>query len=72
MVGFRLNTSSGRVSVGSEYGPMCTITYLDTQITCARALNSKPEYKFWFLALVRFLVQHGNLTCIFGFGLVKF
>ncbi|KAF6198526.1 hypothetical protein GE061_008274 [Apolygus lucorum] len=55
-----LSTGSGRVSVGSEFGSICTMTYLDTQISSSRALNSRPEYKFWFLALVRFLVQHDH------------
>ncbi|CAB0007403.1 unnamed protein product, partial [Nesidiocoris tenuis] len=52
----RLNVGVGRVTVGSEVAAMCTVTHLDAQVSAAKVLNSKAEYKFWLLTLVRFLV----------------
>ncbi|XP_073973617.1 protein HIRA-like isoform X3 [Rhodnius prolixus] len=49
----------GRVIGGSDLGPLCTLSFLDGQIASAKALNSKQEFKFWYLTLVRYLVQQG-------------
>ncbi|BET00130.1 HIRA B motif [Nesidiocoris tenuis] len=62
-----LNVGVGRVTVGSEVAAMCTVTHLDAQVSAAKVLNSKAEYKFWLLTLVRFLVLQGleyRLRCI--------
>uniref|UniRef100_A0A023F2Z3 Protein HIRA n=2 Tax=Triatoma infestans TaxID=30076 RepID=A0A023F2Z3_TRIIF len=52
-------TGGGRVIGGSDLGPLCTLSFLDGQIASAKALNSKQEFKFWYLTLVRYLVQQG-------------
>nr|XP_024218249.1 protein HIRA-like isoform X3 [Halyomorpha halys] len=43
----------------SELAPLCTLTYLDSQLSASLALGSQQEYKFWLLAQARFLVQRG-------------
>ncbi|KAK9501098.1 hypothetical protein O3M35_002210 [Rhynocoris fuscipes] len=52
-------TGGGRVMGGSDLGPLCTLSFLDGQIAAAKALKSKQEFKFWYLTLVRYLVQQG-------------
>lgn len=43
----------------SELAPLCTLSYLDSQVSASLALGSQQEYKFWLLAQARFLVQRG-------------
>ncbi|KAI0209772.1 Protein HIRA [Lamellibrachia satsuma] len=46
-----------RTDIGFQQS--ATLSHLQNQMLCARALNSNTEYHFWLLTYVRYLVQHG-------------
>lgn len=60
IVTFRLSMGSSRFIANFENSPLCTLTYLDHQLSACRALNSSQEYRFWLLTTVKFLLQEGK------------
>lgn len=54
-----ISTSAGRLLNGSSVGPLCTVTFLETQLSACKVLESKQEYHSWLMCLARFLIQEG-------------
>ncbi|XP_068087033.1 protein HIRA [Anabrus simplex] len=51
--------SAIRMLHGTPVVPLCTVTYIEQQISACSALDSRKEYHYWVMCLAKFLVQEG-------------
>lgn len=54
-----LQPESKRMISNFESSPLCTLTFLENQLSACKALYSSHEYHFWLITTVRFLLQEG-------------
>ncbi|XP_047097775.1 protein HIRA-like isoform X1 [Schistocerca piceifrons] len=54
-----ISSTASRLLNGANVGPLCTITFLEQQLSACVALNSPKEYHSWLMCLARFLIQEG-------------